>query len=139
MRDVDDSDATRFQILDHVKEHGRLSRTERGGWLIEDENLRLVRQGASQFHQLPAAEGELVRRELHRLNIHRHADVRERMPAPLFLIYLVDQNSGMHQFAPGKDVFRHIQVVEYGELLVNDFDSCCGCISRSAEMEGPAV
>ena len=105
--DVDDADARLLQVGDDLEERLGLGQGECGGWLIEYENARAVRQCARQLNNLPGAERELRSRSGDR-NASMH--LRQRRSGSTIFTGAIDDGDDLYHLPAGKDVFGDVEV-----------------------------
>ena len=60
VRDVEDRDAAFAQPVDHLEQPVRLGARQRGGRLVEDQHLGLMRHGARDRHHLAVGERQVA-------------------------------------------------------------------------------
>ena len=136
MGDVDDADARLLQVGDDFEERLGLGHGECGGWLIEYENTRAVRQCARQLNNLPSAKRELRSRSGDR---NASMQLRQRRSGSTIFTGAIDYGDDLYYLPAGKDVFGDVEVGHYRKFLMNDADAMSGGIARGIEVNHVAI
>ena len=66
MRDVDNHAAVSFEKLDDLKKPAFFLPCQRGGWLVENDNSRLLLDGPRDLHHLPVTGAQVLHQLLRR-------------------------------------------------------------------------
>jgi hypothetical protein len=120
VRDVDDADALRLQVLDHVEQHDLLRIGQRGGGLVEDHGLGVDGQRAGDLHHLLVGDGQVadqragVEADL-QLFEDRVGAVIERAP--------VDAAEALARQLAQIDVLGHRHFLREAQFLVDEHDA----------------
>ena len=116
VRDVDERDALALELAHHLEELVDLLRHERGGGLVEHDDLGVVRDGLGDLAHLALRDAHV----LHRLReVHRHAEAAEQVSGLLAHAALVDHTQAVGGIAAEEQVVDHAPVEALVELLVH--------------------
>ena len=135
VRDIDDRDALRLQIADHLEQHRHLRRRQGRGGLVHDQDARIDRQGPRDLDQLLLAQPQVL-------------DARQRVNV---LFQLLHQRAGLalllgivdarraRDLAPHEDIVAHVHVRRQGQFLVDDGNAEVPRGDGRADRRGPAL
>ena len=130
VRDVDDAQLLLAQIADDLEQLLDLRLGQRGGGLVEDDDLGLVGDGLGDLAHLLLADGQVA----HLLGgIDLDAQLLEELLGLLVHLRVVDE-AALHELAADEDVLRNGQVVHHVQLLVNDDDARLLGLLRAVEL-----
>ena len=119
MGDVDDAQLLGAQVADDLEQLLDLRLGQRGGGLVEYDDLGLVADGLGDLAHLLLADGQVA----HLLGgVDVDAQLMEQLAGLLVHPGVVDQ-AALHELAADEDVLGHRQVVHHVQLLVNDDDA----------------
>ncbi len=106
---------------------------ERGGRLVEDEDLQVPRDRLRDLHHLLLADGEAGEG---RGGVDLHVQPRQKFRRAAVLRLLVEEDpAAAGGLPPDKEVLGHREVVHHVELLVNDADPHRERVRRVAGIE----
>ena len=133
VRDEQDGHAAARQLADRREQLGNLVVSQRTGRLVQDEDLRLQRDGPGDLNHLllvrPQPADDPAR-------IVIHAKTAEDLAGPGPAGFPVDAATSAHQ-PPHQHVLRDAQVLRDGGLLRNHCDPLPDRVERAPEARGP--
>ena len=123
MRDVDDGDALRRQAPDDLEQVPPLFDGERGGRLIENEQLQLMGETLGDLHHLL-----LARREVRHGGSRVDVDFKFGQNAPRLLIHRRPPNDPQEvdRLTACEDIFGNAEGINQAALLIHHSDAGIG-------------
>src|SRR5690606_30106213 len=119
VRDVDDRGPGRPQLSDEIEELLVLSRRERCGRLVEDDEARLCRECLRHLDELPFTGRQKLNQSAGR---DVEADRGEQLAGSIARLRPIDQ-AALRRKIRDADVFGNAQIAEKVELLVDEGDA----------------
>ena len=132
MRDVDDADAARAQVAHQVEEMDDLFRRQAGRRLVEDDDARIVVDGARDFDHLPFGGAEHPHRR-------RRIDVEIQRLQQLLRLDVQLFEAGDQLLVAEFDVLRRRHGRHQAGLLIDHADAGGERIARPLEIDRLAV
>ena len=125
MGDIENAQATRFQIEERAIDQVHIGCRERGGGLVENEKLGITPEGLGDLHHLPAGQRKVCDAG-RRVDILA-ADAGEQFLRPPALCPAIDQAEAARRARQG-DVVSHCELGHQRELLKDANDA--GAVRR---------